>query len=149
MNQQVNELRNVFLGFSQQINSLEKKVEIAINQSQRAKEYSELARDVSLRQLHGDLQKNEINIIRTLFSGATPSLDEIINSPTDDNLSDSIINIFEDTDFCKQNELTEESKLTGIMDNTHNENIEVNVKVKVQEKEKERKRKTEIMETRE
>ena len=40
----------------QKIGSLEEKVDIAINQSQKAKEFSELARDISLRQLHSDLQ---------------------------------------------------------------------------------------------
>ena len=61
MNQQINELRNVLVGITKKINSLDQKVDLAVEHSIRAKEYSELARDISLRQLQGDLQKQEIN----------------------------------------------------------------------------------------
>ncbi len=96
MNQQVSELRNVFVGFSQKIGNLEKKIDLALEKSQRAQEYGELARDISLRHLQGDLQQLEIKTIRKLFSGSSPSLDEIILDEPDNCLNLGISEIFQD-----------------------------------------------------
>ncbi len=96
MNQQVSELRNVFVGFSQKIGNLEKKIDLALEKSQRAQEYGELARDISLRHLQGDLQQLEIKTIRKLFSGSSPSLDEIILDEPDNCLNLDICEIFQD-----------------------------------------------------
>ena len=96
MNQQVSELRNVFVGFSQKIGNLEKKIDLALEKSQRAQEYGELARDISLRHLQGDLQQLEIETIRKLFSGSSPSLDEIILDEPEGCLNLGISEIFQD-----------------------------------------------------
>ena len=80
MNQQVSELRNVFLGLSKKISTLEERVNVSIDYSRTAKEYGELARDISLRHVHGDLQQMEIKTIRKLFSGSSPSIDEIVTT---------------------------------------------------------------------
>lgn len=96
MNQQVSELRNVFVGFTQKIGNLEKKIDLALEKSQRAQEYGELARDISLRHLQGDLQQLEIETIRKLFSGSSPSLDEIILDEPDNCLNLDIGEIFQD-----------------------------------------------------
>ena len=96
MNQQVNELRNVLMTITQKINSLDKRVDLAVKHSLRARQHSELARDISLRQLQGELQEQEINTIRRLFSGSSPSLDEMINCQDEDYTESisSIIDIF-------------------------------------------------------
>ena len=95
MNQQLSELRNVFIGLTQKVDTLEKKINYSLEESNKAKQASELARDISLKEFHSDLQKMEIETIRKLFSGSAPSLDEIINNMNEDILSCDMINIFE------------------------------------------------------
>lgn len=124
MNQQVSELRNVFIGLSKKISSLEEKVNVAIEQSERAKEYGELARDISLRHVQGDLQQMEIKTIRELFSGSSPSLEEMVKTTNNIEVHPNIADIFDQQDV-EEEHVTENDGDNG--NNDSNGTNEVNI----------------------